>query len=299
MDGVINVLKPPGMTSYEVVAYIRRLLKIKKVGHTGTLDPAAAGVLVICLGKGTKVSRFLLSSAKTYRAEVTLGIRTSTLDAEGEIISREAVCPISEDKVREALRQFIGDIEQIPPMASAIHHQGQRLYELARRGEEVERESRKVHIYRLEQIDYREGKYPILILEIDCSKGTYVRTLCSDIGEALGWGAYTSFLLRTRVGPFKIEEAVTLEELRENDPVNMIEPLDKALSHLPPFIVKAKVVKKARNGATLFPNDIEGEEDFELGDIVRIYDPSDELIGIYRIDTDHQRKFVPLRILVS
>lgn len=213
MEGIINVRKPPGMTSADVVAWVRRTLRIKKAGHTGTLDPAVEGVLPVCCGKATRLAEYLTEQGKAYRLEMVLGITTDTQDAGGKVLDVEAPQVAQEDLCR-VMPQFIGEIEQVPPMFSAIRKNGKHLYEYARAGEIVERTARKVHISRLELIEWQPGEYPHVIMDVECSKGTYIRTLCQDIGEALGCGAHMASLLRLRSGPFRIEESWTLENIK-------------------------------------------------------------------------------------
>jgi tRNA pseudouridine55 synthase len=210
MDGFLNINKPAGWTSHDVVAHLRSLLKIKKVGHTGTLDPAATGVLPICLGKATKLARLLTESDKEYRAVMRLGETTDTQDATGKVLIRRAVEGLTEDRVREVMASFRGEIRQLPPMYSAVKINGQPLYKAARAGREVERAERTVVIRRLDLIRM-EGND--VTFEVTCSKGTYVRTLCEDIGERLGVGAHLHHLVRTRSGPFRIEESMTVPEV--------------------------------------------------------------------------------------
>lgn len=212
MDGIINLLKPPGMTSADVVAYLRKILKQKKIGHTGTLDPGVTGVLPICIGKATRLAEYLTAQGKYYRAEITFGVSTNTQDAFGEVLQNMSPS-ISKQDVLDILPDFLGTISQIPPMFSAVRKAGKHLYEYARQGIEVERALRQVNISKLTLEYWQKGEYPKAILDIECSKGTYVRTLCHDIGEALGCGAHMSYLLRLRSGPFRIEDSWTLEEI--------------------------------------------------------------------------------------
>lgn len=249
MDGIINVNKPMGMTSHDVVNRLRRILNMKKIGHTGTLDPDATGVLPMCIGKGTKLSDMLMSSEKQYRAELTLGISTDTQDSSGEVLSRREVTA-DELKIREVISMFIGEIEQIPPMYSAIKVEGKKLYELARDGVEVEREPRHVTIYNIEikNIDMENHRIDMVV---DCSKGTYIRTLCNDIGEALGCGGHMSALMRTRSGRFFIEDAISLEELEvraASDDFGFITPLEDALAEYKKVILAERNAWRVRNG---------------------------------------------------
>ena len=213
MNGILNVLKPPGMTSFDVVAHIRGLTKMKKIGHTGTLDPMAAGVLTICLGSATGAIEFLTDKDKLYRAELTLGITTDTQDSSGAVLSeRPAVC--GDGDIEAAVASFVGSYAQLPPMYSALKINGRKLYELAREGVSVERKPRDVKIYSAAVIAiYRKERIKVLF-DIHCSKGTYIRTLCADIGERLSCGGHMSFLLRRRAGAFGLEAAATLEEIK-------------------------------------------------------------------------------------
>ncbi len=207
----MNVLKPPGMTSFDVVAYLRGILKIKKIGHTGTLDPGAAGVLPICIGKATKAIEYLTDKDKVYRAELLLGVSTDTQDSYGKVI-REQEVKASHDEIEKVIKSFEGDYSQLPPMYSAIKMNGKKLYELARSGIEVERSPRNVKIYFVNILSIRGSR---VVFDVGCSKGTYIRTLCSDIGDRLGCGGHMAFLVRMRSGSFDIENALTLEQIKE------------------------------------------------------------------------------------
>jgi tRNA pseudouridine55 synthase len=214
MDGIINVLKPPGMTSFDVVAVLRGLTGVRRIGHAGTLDPMAAGVLPVCVGRAAKAIEFLMDKDKQYIAELTLGITTDTQDTTGTIISR--IEPdICDPDIIEAVSSFVGRYLQMPPMHSAVRVGGKRLYELAREGIEIERQPREVEIFSAKVLDIDRSDGLRVLVDIHCSKGTYIRTLCADIGERLGCGGCMSFLLRRRAGPFDISDALTLEELSE------------------------------------------------------------------------------------
>ena len=214
MNGIVNILKPVGMTSTDVVRWVQRKTKANKTGHIGTLDPGAAGVLPICLGKATRLAEYYTVQRKNYRAEITLGITTDTQDSYGQVISR--VTPrITQNDFENALKKFLGDIDQLPPMFSAVRKSGKHLYDYARQGIEVERKKRPITIYSLELIEWQEDAFPKAIFDIECSKGTYVRTICHNLGEALGCGGHMSFLLRLASGPFTIAESRTLEEIDE------------------------------------------------------------------------------------
>ncbi|HWQ29522.1 MAG TPA: tRNA pseudouridine(55) synthase TruB, partial [Negativicutes bacterium] len=212
MNGIINVLKPPGMTSHDVVSFMRKTLNIKKIGHTGTLDPEAAGVLPICIGKATRVAQFLTDKQKRYRANIKFGKVTDTYDGYGSVIKEAGPVAIDAPRLEAVLTGFLGTIKQRPPIYSALKVDGRKLYEYARAGQEVEIEERPVDIYELKLVEMLGADEAMI--DILCSKGTYIRTLCYDIGEALGCGAYMSQLVRLESTPFAIEGSHTLEEIR-------------------------------------------------------------------------------------
>jgi tRNA pseudouridine55 synthase len=212
LDGILNINKPSGITSFGVVARVKRLTGERHVGHAGTLDPNATGVLPVFLGKATRVVEFLMENHKTYRADIELGTATDTYDESGKVVYQGDASKITKDKVEQALAAFRGEIEQIPPMYSALKFQGQPLYRLARAGTNIERKSRAVKIYRLELISWHQ---PLVTLEVECSKGTYIRSLANDLGEALGCGAHLKSLIRTSYGLFNVNEAISLEQLEE------------------------------------------------------------------------------------
>ena len=211
MDGVLNIYKEAGWTSFDVVAKMRGILKIKKIGHTGTLDPAATGVLPVCIGKGTKKVESFMADDKVYRTVMLLGVTTDSQDMTGEILTRTEV-NLTEQDVREAIESFIGGYDQIPPMYSAKKVGGRKLVDMARKGIEVERKPRFVNIM---DIGIDDMSLPRVTMTVTCSKGTYIRTLCHDIGQKLGCGVAMESLIRTRVGRFKIEDAVTLDDLQK------------------------------------------------------------------------------------
>lgn len=236
LSGVLLLDKPVGMTSNGVLQEVKRLFHAAKAGHTGSLDPLADGLLPICFGEATKMSAFLLDADKRYRVQVRLGITTTTADAEGEVLARRPVEGVTPQQIETVLAGFRGEIQQLPPMFSAVKHQGQRLYELARQGIEVERKPRTVQIYDLELIAFGDDS---LELEVHCSKGTYVRTLAEDIGEQLGCGAHVATLRRTAVGPYGENGMVTLQRIRdmaEHERERLDElllPIETVLGHWP------------------------------------------------------------------
>ncbi len=307
MDGILNILKPPGMTSHDVVAFVRRLVGGRKTGHTGTLDPGAAGVLVICVGRATRIIQFLPGD-KEYRAEITFGLATSTGDAFGEVVYRHDATTLTRGTVEEALQDFVGEILQVPPMTSAIRYQGKKLYELARQGVEVERRPRRVNIYslRLVRMDRLGTPHPRVLVDVACSAGTYIRTLCTDLGERLGCGAYMSFLLRTRVGGFPVTQALTLEEVedlaRQGRLFSKLVKLDRALEHLPCVYVRQGAVDRVKSGNPLYWPGVAAAPDFlQEGQLVRLC--SDQaLLAVARAVADPTRpgchQFKPVRILI-
>lgn len=228
------VEKGPGVTSFQVVAKIRRLLKGPKVGHGGTLDPDATGLLLVLVGEATKLSSYLLEHDKEYLATVRLGVTTDSQDLSGRVVEEREVPPLTEEAIRDALSRFVGVIQQVPPMFSALHHGGRRLYELARRGEEVRREPRNVTIY---EIALEELLLPRLVVRVRCGKGTYIRTLAHDLGMALGCGGALERLIRTRVGPFSLKDAIPWGDLNTlGDPLLLrreLRPPDEALRDWP------------------------------------------------------------------
>lgn len=230
VSGILLLDKPQGWSSNGVLQKVRWLFQAQKAGHTGALDPMATGLLPLCLGEATKFTRFLLDADKAYQATACLGVRTDTLDAEGEVVEHLVVPDLSEDAIRPLLNtQFTGDLLQVPPMYSALKRDGKKLYELARQGIEIEREARPVTIHRLDLLGYQA---PELQLEVDCSKGTYIRTLVDDIGTALGCGAHLNALRRTRHGRFSLAQAVTLDALIERQEQGGPEALDEWLMPL-------------------------------------------------------------------
>ena len=237
MDGVLNVLKPAGMTSHDVVDILRRLSGQRRVGHTGTLDPGAAGVLVLVVGRATRIAEFLTESDKAYRVELTFGIATDSGDAFGKVTSTADASGLSEERVGDVLPQFTGEIEQVPPMTSAVKVAGVRLYERARRGEEIAVAPRRVQIRTLTLLRFWPGAPPRALVDMECTKGTYVRALARDMGVALEVGAHASFMLRRRVGRFTLETGHTLEELaalREEGRLGgTLLSMDDALADLP------------------------------------------------------------------
>jgi len=293
MNGIINVLKPSDMTSHDVVAFIRRTLNIKKVGHTGTLDPNAAGILPICVGKATKISQYLIEKKKSYRGELTLGSETDTQDSYGTIIN-ESNISISTEDIIEAFNNFKGKIKQIPPMYSAVKINGKKLYELAREGKEIERKSRDVEIFKLSIIKIKDKK---VLFDVECSKGTYVRTLCHDIGRYLESFGHMSFLLRTKVDRFSLEDALTLEEIKNYAAMNQINkvliPTDYALYQYKSLLIDSVNEKVALNGGKILLSKITDQEDYYTEERIKIY-CRDVFLGIGRDYMHNEYKYMKM-----
>lgn len=283
-DGIINVYKEKGFTSHDVVAKMRGILKQKKIGHTGTLDPMAEGVLPVCLGKATKLCDLLTDKTKTYEAVLLLGKETDTQDTTGQVLAEHPV-QADEKEVKEAVLSFLGHYDQIPPMYSALKVDGKKLYELARAGKEVERKARPVEIL---EIRVEKIWLPRVTMTVTCSKGTYIRTLCYDIGRKLGCGGCMESLLRTRVSSFCLEDSLTLsriEELRDEGTLEChILPVDSVFSQYPELIMKPDFDRLVHNGNTFSRNQA---EDGEIPDgPVRVYDSGKQFIGVYEPDRE-------------
>ncbi|HIV25727.1 MAG TPA: tRNA pseudouridine(55) synthase TruB [Candidatus Scatomonas pullistercoris] len=284
MNGILNIYKEAGWTSHDVVARLRKIAGQKKIGHTGTLDPDAVGVLPVCLGKATKVAELLMDETKTYEAVLLLGRTTDTQDAGGRTLGTgEVTC--TEQELADCLGGFLGEQLQVPPMYSALKQNGKKLYELAREGKTVERPPRKVHFYELSLLD---TELPRARIRVTCSKGTYIRTLCHDIGERLGCGGCMEHLTRTRVGSFSLEEARTLgqveEAAREGKLAQLLVPIDGIFQKYPAASVLPGADKLAKNGNPLEERQIRAEEPetFRRAELLRLYDSRGEFLGLYR-----------------
>ncbi|MEB3292817.1 MAG: tRNA pseudouridine(55) synthase TruB [Synechococcales bacterium] len=252
MDGFLNLNKPLGLTSHDCVARVRRILKLKRVGHAGTLDPAASGVLPIAIGRATRLLQYL-NSDKVYRATVCFGMTTSTDDLEGEILSQAPASQLTLAAIEQVLPQFLGRIQQIPPAYSAIQVQGQRLYQLARSGVAVEVPSREVEIYHIQVLDWQAGDYPKLALEINCGSGTYIRAIARDLGKVLQVGATLSQLQRTVSSGFAIPDAIDLVQLEQLVQQQQLTfpPADQPLQHLPAIDLPEALATRWRQGQRL------------------------------------------------
>ena len=282
MDGVLNILKPPGMSSGDMVFQVRRLLpRGTRVGHGGTLDPDAAGVLPVCVGRAARLFDYIIDKQKTYIAELRLGVVTDTQDASGAVLERHDASAVTEDDVRAVLPRFTGTISQIPPMYSALKRGGQKLCDLARKGESLELEPRPVTIHAIEYIARRDETAHLL--RVTCGKGTYIRTLCHDIGAALGVGGHMAFLLRGAAGCFDVQSATTLEELKaaagEGRLETLLYPLDAPLEHVRAVRLGEPWTKSVINGVPVRVPD----ETFAPDEIVRVY-LNETFVGIGQAD---------------
>lgn len=271
LHGLLLVEKGPGVTSHQVVAHLRRVLRAPKVGHGGTLDPMATGVLPVLVGEATKLTLYLLGHDKEYVATLRLGVRTDTLDLTGRILEERPVPPLDPEAVRGVLARFVGEIDQVPPMYSALHVGGRRLHELARAGVEVARAPRRVRIAALELLAI---ELPRLQIRVQCGPGTYIRSLGADLGEALGGGAATEALVRTRVGPFRLEEAVPWSEVQAGEPERLrarLLPPDRAVEHLPAVRVTPEGEQRLGRGQGLLSGEFVLHGALEPGQAVRLY----------------------------
>lgn len=279
MNGIINILKPTGMTSHDVVSRLRKILNTKKIGHTGTLDPNAAGVLPVCVGKATKLVDVIMEKKKSYRAIITLGKSTSTYDSFGDIIEIDENFKMpTEIQILKTIQLFEGKIDQIPPKYSALKINGKKMYDLARQGVEFEVKSRKVFIEKIKLVKIMKDSF---MIDVDCSKGTYIRSLCYDLGRALGTCAYMSFLIRTKSGVFDLENCVTLEEFEEKKYMFSLDFPIKHFSSL--YLINEKVLNKYLNGVII-----------EESEIINFVDKNSSQIRVY-----YQNRFIGLAKFIS
>jgi tRNA pseudouridine55 synthase len=294
IDGIVVLDKATGLSSNAALQQVKHLFEARKAGHTGSLDPLATGVLPLCLGEATKVSQYLLDSDKGYRARIKLGVRTDSADSEGEVIDERDASGITREAIERALEPFRGEIEQLPPMYSALKKDGVPLYKLARQGKTVEREARRVSIYRIELTDFEGDE---LELEVECSKGTYIRTIADDLGQALGCGAHIIALHRTRAGTFTEQDCVTSEALTQMKEDNGLQGLDQhliamdeAVSDFPAVHLPEITASFVKNGQAVLVQHLPAEG------LVRLYE-DEQFIGIGCIDDDG--KVAPKRLIVS
>jgi tRNA pseudouridine55 synthase len=300
IEGVLPLDKPAGMTSHQAVARVRRLLGIRRIGHTGTLDPEVTGVLPLCIGRAARIVEWLQELPKEYEAVMHIGEATDTEDRTGRVTERVADVRLTEKQIRDGMARFVGTIRQVPPMYSAVKHEGRRLHELAREGVVVERKPREavIHALTVHAIEWRE-RHPFVRFTVVCSKGTYVRTLCADIGRSLGYPAVMDSLRRTASGPFRIEQCVTLEELAERvergELGDVLVPIDRALAHFPAASLYPAWSDRARSGRKL----PEGSGAWPRVDgPARLYDADGTFIGVYRRQPEG-RLWVPEKLFHS
>ena len=282
MDGVISIFKNTGMTSFDVVRIVKKASGTKKVGHTGTLDPEASGVLPVCIGKGTKIIDYIMNSDKVYEVEFKLGIKTTTYDLEGEIIEENNPSNINNEEILNAINSFKGEYSQVPPMYSALKQNGVRLYELARKGIEVEREGRLIKIYNIEDIKINN---PNVSMKVTCSKGTYIRSLCYDIGEKLGVGAAMTKLKRTKTSKFSEEESINISDINSDNINDFIISIEDALDSYDKLVVLNKYSRLLINGVRVFDKRFTKEK-IEVEKLYRIYDEDGKFIGLGK--SNHQ-----------
>lgn len=288
MDGILNINKSTGMTSHDVVAKVRKLLKQKRVGHAGTLDPAASGVLPICVGQATRVAEYLSESGKAYQATIVFGAVTDTYDSEGTILRTASTQNLTLASIEALLPAMLGEQMQVPPRYSAIKLQGQPAYKRARAGEEVAMEARPITIYQLEIIDWQPSQPPTLALAIECSKGTYIRSLAYDLGEKAGCGAYLGALVRTRSGPFSLSESITLEQLADAAAQGTIQQFlysaDKAIEQFPALSLDEAATARVRHGNTFHLE----EQPLSLHEptFARVYDDKGQFVAIAEWDVE-------------
>ncbi len=286
MDGIVNVMKPAGMTSHDVVAKLRKIYHTRKVGHTGTLDPDAVGVLPVCIGQATRLVEYLTDKEKTYKTVMKFGSETDTQDASGEVIKTTELPTLTRDEFVAVTQQFIGEIQQVPPMYSAIKKDGQPLYKLARQGVEVEVEARPVVIHEIKVLMYQPES---VMLEIRCGKGTYIRTLCQDIARAAGSSGHMAYLMRTKSGVFGADTAVQLSKLEASKhPEEYLMDMNTSLKDMPALTVQdAAMLIRVQNGLS---QRIPGVAELEEGTLCRALDAAGELVAIGLVAKDDKQK---------
>lgn len=291
MNGIINIFKPKGITSHDAVSIMRKTLNMKRIGHTGTLDPNVTGVLPLCIGKATRVSEYLLDMNKEYVGELSLGLCTDTQDKYGKPL-KSSTKEVSEDEIYKAFAEFKGHIQQIPPMYSALKHNGKRLYELAREGKVVERKPRDAYIYSLDIINILNNK---ITFSIKCSKGTYIRTLCNDIGELLGTYGYMSYLMRVGVGDFNINNSYSIDyikSLNKEEFKTILMSMDEGLSHMDSLTLEKKLFNKIKNGV-IVPLKVNKSEKYNKDIPFKIY-CGDLFMGIGNIITKENKLYLKM-----
>lgn len=305
VNGIINIYKEKGYTSHDVVAKMRGILKMKKIGHTGTLDPEAEGVLPVCLGKGTKLVDLITDKDKTYEAVLKLGVVTDTQDLTGEV-QKSSEVSVGLPEISVVINSFIGEYDQLPPMYSAIKVNGKKLYELARQGKVIERQTRRVAIHDIRILDYSSTSHEVRV-SVDCGKGTYIRTLLHDIGEALGCGGAMKSLIRTRVGSFTLKEALKLSEVEElmkqGTLSGYIHPVDEQFPDYPKLLMEKDFDRLIHNGNPIPIDKMSSDGSIETAKLsqpdfrVRVYDSTQDFIGIYQYNHG-DRVFRPVKMFL-
>ena len=276
MNGVLNIFKPKGMSSFDVVRVVKKVAKTGKVGHTGTLDPEATGVLPICIGRATKIIDYIMDSEKIYEVTFKLGIRTTTYDLEGEVLEKRDTSNLRDEDILGVIKDFIGEYSQVPPMYSALKQNGVRLYELARKGIEVERQGRLIKIYNIEDIKINN---PYISMKVTCSKGTYIRSLCYDIGEKLGVFATMTELNRAKTSVFSQEESININDLTKENINEYILSMEEALEKYDKIIVRGKYVNLLINGVRVGDNRFTNDKVINQK-LYRVYDEENNFIGL-------------------
>ena len=276
MNGVLNIFKPKGMSSFDVVRVVKKVAKTGKVGHTGTLDPEATGVLPICIGRATKIIDYIMDSEKIYEVTFKLGIRTTTYDLEGEVLEKRDTSNLRDEDILGVIKDFIGEYSQVPPMYSALKQNGVRLYELARKGIEVERQGRLIKIYNIEDIKINN---PYISMKVTCSKGTYIRSLCYDIGEKLGVFATMTELNRAKTSVFSQENSININDLTEENIDNYIVTMEEALNKYEAITVHGKYVKLLVNGVMVADSRFTKDKVIN-NTLYRVYDENNNFIGL-------------------
>lgn len=282
MNGVLNIFKPKGMTSFDVVRQVKKVCNTSKVGHTGTLDPEATGVLPICIGKATKIIDYIMNSEKVYEVEFKLGVKTTTYDLEGEILAEKSTEALSEIEILQTINAFKGDYCQVPPMYSALKQNGVRLYELARKGIEVERPGRNITIYNIENIKINN---PMVSMKVTCSKGTYIRSLCYDIGEKLEVFATMTSLNRTKTSVFNEKDSINIKDLTSENFKEYLISIEDALEIYDTIIVEKRYSKLLINGVKIGDRRLTKDKIIE-GKLYRVYDEDKVFLGLGKKDKD-------------
>ena len=302
VNGVLLLNKPIGLTSNKVLQKVRWIFDANRAGHTGALDPLASGVLPLCFGEATKFSQYLLDSDKYYRSTYTLGIKTETGDSEGTIVCQQDASHITRQQIEKEIHNFVGDIDQVPSMYSALKHNGQPLYKLARQGIEVDRPARRITITEYKITDFRPGPNPQVDVQVHCSKGTYIRSLSEDLGEALGCGAHVSALHRYKAGPFDEQQTVSLEALealKEQNEIDQLDrllmPVDTAVSDRPIIEINQIMAGYFQLGQEISVNKVFKQA--QEGDIVRVFREGGDFLGIGTVTKDG--KIAPKRLIVE